>query len=604
MRPRIDPGVTTLLLLVLSSAAAAAPAEIETRVDAAQVSWGQNVTLQLRLRGAAIESQPDLTPLESAFDVIDVSRSRRQSLVNGVHDASSDWEITLLPKTTGTLEIPALPVGRARSAPQSVRVLAASQGTPPARDEVLSSSASAPVSMRVVAERLNPYEQERVLLHVRLYAGPELIEGSIADPDIAGATVERLGEDRPFREEVSGRAYRGVERTYAVLPEAPGKLTVPPVAFEGLVRDQRQPTPRRRTGFFSGSLMNDLLSGRGLADDFFASFPGRARRRMVVRSEPLTLEVRPRPEASKPAWWLPARAVSLTESWEPDPGQARVGQVLTRRITLRAEGAGTSQLPVLDSAERKGAKLYAEPPETTETQAGSARVQEFTVIPTQPGRLELPPMEVAWWDTVSESPRIASLEARTIEVQPGEAGETSPTHRSAVPAQVASVAATTPEPAAPGANDSIPVALLWAAGLTLPGVIAAAAWYTRAQRGEDPPGDRRPAERALRRACRRSDPVAAERALHRILRVVDRGRARSDLEPWAREVGGENLAREVARLLSVRYSNHPREWQGGGLWSAYRSTRKRREGSGPRPRGGLPPLYPAPGSEGSARTAI
>lgn len=604
MKTSARSGVLALLLLSLASAAVAAPAGLETQVDAAEVDWGQSVVLRLRLRGSLTANEPDLTPLKSAFEVLDVSRSQRQSLVNGSYDASSDWTITLLPKSTGTLEIPALTVGPLRSEPQSIRVLAAGQAKPRPHAEAFSGPTSAPVFVRVAAERSDPYEQERVLLRVRIYSGPELIEGAIDDPTIEGAIVERLGEDRSFEEEVSGRAYRGVERTYALLPEAPGRLVVPPIAFEGVLRATRPAPKRRRSGFFGRSMLDDFFSNGPFADDFFASFLDRRRRRVVVRSEPLTLDVRPRPEASKSAWWLPARAVSLTERWEPEPKRVRVGQVLTRRITLRAQGAGASQLPALVSADQEGVKQYAEAPETSENQAGSTRVQEITVIPTQPGRLELPPIEVAWWDTTTDTPRVASLDARSIEVQPGAAGGPSAAPPSAVPAQAASAAEAPPQSAAPVPGRAIPVALPWMAGLGLAGLIAAAAWLRRSRRrAGGPPAGRRAAERALRRACRRSDPVAAEQALRRVLRARNPGRARIDAEQWAREVGGEELAHEVAQLQSVRYSTSHVDWQGKRLWAAYRSTRKRRKGSGRGPRGGLPPLYPAPGSRGSPHEA-
>lgn len=585
---------TALFVSMLASTATAASPEIETRVDSAQVRSGESVTLSLRVRGPLIASEPDLSPLESAFEVLDVGRSQRRSVINGVYDSSSDWTITLLPKRAGTLEIPALRVGSAFSEPQSITVVSANDATVAPSDEA--PAAPTPVLVRVLAEREDPYEQERTLLRVRLYAGPEIIEGALSELEIEGAAVERLGEDRSFNEQVSGRPYRGIERTYAVLPEAPGKLTVPPVSFEGLVRDKRPASSRRRFGGFGASLFDELFSNRGFGEDFFDSFLDRGTRRVVVRSEPLTLDVRPRPQASGSAWWLPAREVSLTESWDPTPGEVRVGEALSRRITLRADGAGISQLPALAPPELEGVKQYAEAPQSREGEAGSVRIQEFTVIPTQPGRLELPPIEVAWWDTVADAPRVASLDPRAIEVLPGAAGEAPATPRNVVSSPVA----VAPDPGRPAASSWRSPWLAWASGLLGLSAIAAATWRLL-RRGAVRPRDRGPnlrsAERSLRRACRRSDPAAAEGALHQVIRSYRPRTPGIQGEQWARELGSHDLAREVARLQSVRYSTTAEEWKGGALWTAYRATRGRRRDSRRKPRGGLPPLYPAIGSE-------
>lgn len=606
MSTRIPSAITALLLMLFAPVAIAGPDEIETRVEPAEVSWGESVTLQIRLRGSLTGSEPDLSPLDSAFEVLDVGQSQRLSIINGVRDASTDWTITLLPKSTGTVEIPALSVGSDRTEAVSVSVLAGNPRMPSARgDEALAQTAPAFVQVR--AERPNPYEQERLLLRVRLYAGPEVIEGVLHDLDIDGASAVRIGDDRSFREEIGGRSYRGIERTFSLLPEAPGKLVVPPVAFEGFVREQNPVRSRRHFGSFGSSLIDEFLAGTAGPGDLFSRFVNRGRRRLLVRSEPLTLEVRPRPEASKDSWWLPAREVSLSESWDPEPQQVKVGEALTRRITLRAEGAGLAQLPALATPPTEGVKQYAEAPESRETEAGSVRVQEITVIPTQPGRVELPPIEVAWWDTTTDTPQVASLAAQSIEVM-GTPATTEPmASGSAAPAPHAPAPSPAPDEPAP-MTSSLPRPLLWAAGLIL--LCGLAGVWVRHLLGRRQPRPAvnapklRTAERSLRRACRRSDPAEAERALHQVMRARDPGHTQIAGQQWALDLGSDDLAREIARLRNARYSSSHPEWSGAPLWRAYRSIRRRRAGRKRKAdAGGLPPLYPGRAQAGEPRGA-
>jgi hypothetical protein len=238
------------------------------------------------------------------------------------------------------------------------------------------------------------------------------------------------------------------------------------------------------------------------------------------------------------------------------------------------------------------------------------RVQEITVIPTKPGRVELPPIEVAWWDTTADAPRVAKLGAQSIEVVGGPlATEPVATGSAAPAAEQRAAAARSPAPGAPASTTSpLQRPLLWAAGLILLcGLAGVLARHWLGRRQPRPAGgvpSLRAAERSLRRACRRSDPAEAERALHQVMRARDPGVARIAGEQWALGLGSDDLAREVARLRNVRYSNSHQQWSGEPLWKAYRSTRKRRAGRGRRPKGGgLPPLYPEPTRAGEARGA-
>ena len=57
-----------------------------------------------------------------------------------------------------------------------------------------------------------------------------------------------------------------------------------------------------------------------------------------VTSAEIPLTVRPKPDtwpASAP--WLPARSLSMSETWNPEPDHTLVGDSLTRTLTLKAE---------------------------------------------------------------------------------------------------------------------------------------------------------------------------------------------------------------------------------------------------------------------------
>ena len=584
------------------SPAQAEDPSVEASLSADTVAKGETVSLRIRLRGDAAASEPDLSPLEHDFEVLDVQRSQRTVIVNGVRDASRDWIVELLPRREGELSIPALAVGDLSTQPARLQVSASrADAEPSLADE----TPAAPVLLEVRADRSEPYQHERVLLHVQLLASGDVTEGALGAPEVPGTVVEPIGGDRRIEKEVGGKHYRGIERSYAFLPEASGSLVIPPVRFEGRMRMPR-PAPRaqRPNGFFGGSFFEDFFSGSLLDDDRLAGFLGVGSRRVAIESEPVALRVRPQPEAAAGQWWLPAREVALSEHWDPAAGPVRVGEPLTRRIELRADGVSPAQLPALPAAEVEGVKQYAEAPKTTESERGTLRVGETTLIPTRAGAITLPAVEVAWWDTQADAPRTATLPARSLEVLPAAAGGETPAGAAATRAATAAPsreAAPRADAPAPSRGAWLPDARLLAALLAaalgaggLLGVGIARRWGRSTGADPAPPLTRRAAERALRRACRRDQPAAAEAALRALGRALaPDGEAPSGTR-WAVALGAPDLAREIARLQALRYLTEGERWNGAALWKAWRGARRTRRP--PKPPRALPPLYPEQGS--------
>ena len=610
-----------ILLSPSSNAFASSGPAVEVEVRPERVDAGEPVTLHIGIHGKATGLSPDLTPLEASFEILDVRQSQSQTWINGRFDARRDWQVTLLPKGPGTIGIPPLEIGTMKTRPLTVEVSAV-----PAAPRPLASNASpgntgrskpdahptgGDVFVEVTTDEADPYEQQRVLLHVRLYAGRDVLEGTLDEPVIDGATVERLGDDRRFEEEIDGRPYQGIERIYTVLPESPGRLVVPAITFEGRVRDTRRTPPRRRfDSFFGRSLIDEFFSDSMLMEeDLFDSLRHRGTRRIAARSTPLNLDVRPRPPASRGQWWLPADRVTLEEEWTGDTERVRVGEALTRRITLRADGASAVQLPPLTLPEVHGAKQYAEASTTEENVRGSVRIQEATLIPTEAGSLTLPAIEVSWWDVKADLPRTARLPAQTITVLPALGGKTPGPGSQTAPAPQSGNA--TPDRVPEG--DPMPIRIdptsPWWIGSALALLLMVGGgigWFLRSHSSRDagtpPRTPARAARRALRRACRRSDPVAAEQALRDLARAETSADRPPNLAEWARQQGGEDLRREVMRLQGAQYSRNRVEWDGRPLWEAFKASRKRNRHEEEPPVGmGLPPLYPDGGIGDDAR---
>ncbi len=370
-------------------------AEVHAHVNRNVIT--QNDTLELTIELGGQDGVPDLAPLAQDFTVLNSARSNRISIVNGQVDTRNEQVLTLVPKRTGELQIPALTVGGKHTDPMVIKVVAGKAAA--AGDDVLLESS---VDTRTVDV------QAQLIYTLRLLHSVDLKEGSLTVPDLPNAIVERLGEDTTGEVRRSGRRYRVVERKYAIFPQASGAFKIPPAQFNG------------KTVTRGGSPFDSFFNRRFGTDPFDQMF---AEGQMVrAASSEIVVNVKSQPKEALGGGWLPAKNVRLSEEWAPSPPQFRVGEPVTRTLILEADGLTAQQLPDVGQADIAGVKLYPDQPgkETTAHPSGvtAKKTVKIALIATRPGALQLPPVEVTWWDTRQRMVQVATLPARTIDVLP------------------------------------------------------------------------------------------------------------------------------------------------------------------------------------------
>ena len=401
-------------------------AEVSAHVDRNVIT--QNDTLELTLELSDQDGTPDLDPLEQDFTVLNNARSNRISIVNGRVDTRNEWVLTLAPKHAGEIKIPALVVGNKHTDPIIVKVVAGKAAA--AGNDVLLES-SVDVSTVDV--------QAQLIYTLRLLHGVDLKEGSLSVPDLPNAIVERLGEDTSSEVLREGRRYRVVERKYAVFPQTSGTFKIPAAEFSGKAVAR------------GGSPFDSFFNRRFGADPFDQVFGGG--QVVHARSNEIVVNVTPQPKDALGGWWLPAKNVKLSEEWAPSPPQFRVGEPVTRTLVLEADGLMAQQLPDVGQSDIAGVKLYPDQP-TKETSARPSGVLakktvKIALIATRPGKLQLPPVEVKWWNTQQRMVQVATLPVRVIDVLPAaDAASAGTPVAPLAPLPAASVPARTPsEPA-------------------------------------------------------------------------------------------------------------------------------------------------------------
>jgi hypothetical protein len=372
--------------------AGAAQATLRASVDRNPISVDETVTLTLQSdqRG----EDPDLAPLKHDFEIIGQSHGTSIQIINGQASQSVQWQISLAPTRVGQLVIPALSMGGQSSQPITLNVTPARQA---------STQQSGDLFVDITAEPHSAYVQQQIVVTVRLYRAVNLANGaSLSDPTFPGmdASVQRIGEDREFQTSRNGVDYAVVERRYVVYAQKSGTFNSTPVVFDGNVIEARQ-----GGGFFSLDPFNQRT------------------RHVRIASKPLALSVKPVPPAFNGNQWLPTPKLQLDEQWSQDPAKLTAGEPVTRTITLQASGLPASVLPAIEIETKDGLKLYPDQPALKNSDGNvGTRTQKFALIPTRTGKLNLPAVEVRWWNTTTDKEEVAGLPAHEITVLPAAPG--------------------------------------------------------------------------------------------------------------------------------------------------------------------------------------
>jgi hypothetical protein len=473
------------------------------------------------------------------------------------------WTYQLAPQKTGKLTIPPLSFRDSRSTPVTIEVIS---GTPPNQE----GDAQSDSFIELAADKDEVYVQEQLVLSIKLFFTGNLIRGELSEPKHPNAIVESLGKQNEYTRYRDGVRYRVVERRYALFPQKEGQLSLQPIRFEGQARNEQGQLKFLRD---SANLFDITVKGVP------AGFSGDT--------------------------WLPARKLELDQSGLPRNQNLTAGQNLTRSLTMRAEGLPAESLPPFPEQTPDSIRAYPEKPERTTTPGTegltSTLTQTTALVPVQPGKLTLPEIRIPWWDTESDSEKVAVIPAHTMVVEgiPGQvdSGPNNPEGASEA------VTETNNDPAS-GEPDGESGAVFWplATLAVLVGwlLTLTAWWYSRRRTNAGKvvasQGDNR--EKVLFRDLCEAAQAGSPKTTDLLVRWMSQRhpeRTFQSVTDVNRFLGDTELAAEIEQLQQ-RLFGTPGEsatsepWQGERLVAAL--IRVRGAASESAPGDQLPPLYP------------
>lgn len=546
------------LLVAICLAPSFAVAAVTASVDRSNIELNESFTLKVTV-DTAIDTEPDASALEKDFQIVTRSQLSNTTIINGQISRSRTWSYVLMPRREGRLVIPPVEVGNQQSEPLTITVAPQRVAVPGEADIFVAAEVDYPET----------WVQAQVLYRVKVYRAVATRQPRLSEPDLSGVDVlvEVAAEERSYESLIDGKAYNVVERVYALFPQASGEISIAPARFEARV----------------------------LAD-------GRITGRKVFESEAIEIDVRPIPEPPPEfpdATWFPAKSVELSENWSRQPDTLPAGEPITRHVTVTALGQLSTQIPVIEPVDSDTVKVYPDKPELRVAAAAggvlATRKDQYAIIGISAGDVELPVLELPWWNIETEEWQVARLPSTTIRILPSADALPEPVAEAREEAMRSEAADALVVHSSFWRRVSEALAAAWLVTLV-------AWWFTRrngrgagrARKRDPEPGFRQQEAqlRAARRAAERGDAAAARAA------VLEWGRRQWPDEP-PRSIGdiagrvSEPLAGELLNLNRVSYGPERPAWDGRALASALKSHRinepRRRAG----PRAELPPLMPS-----------
>ncbi len=386
-----------LLALVIFAPGQAFAAKISVSFDRNPVSVDESFQIIFTANDTP-DNDPDFTSLDQDFEILGQSQSSNSSWINGQSSKTLQWTLNVMAKHPGSLIVPEVSFGKDVSQPETILVTEGGGNKAVDTDSDL--------FLEVEATPESPYVQSQVLYTVRLYRRVDIAQAGLNEPELGDAVIEKLGDDSNYNTQINGVNYLVTERKYAIFPQKSGSVTIKPMLLtaEVAVNNNR---------------------------NFNRFFNSRTTRTKKVSSKAVTLEVKPVPTTFTGQHWLSAEQLVLKEEWSGDNQQMKVGEPLTRTLTLLAKGTTVGQLPELNSSKaalsEKGLALseaegqlksYPDQPVLQEQKKPDGliafREEKIAIIPSKAGHYKLPAIEIPWFNSQTQKMEIAKIPETTI----------------------------------------------------------------------------------------------------------------------------------------------------------------------------------------------
>lgn len=371
-----------LIFATLFLASSCVWATVPATVDRTQIEAGQSFTLTINLPSSS--DNPDLSILNKNFEVLGTSSSSQTSIINGKISSQNTLSVSLMAKNSGAIVIPPIKVGNDLTNAIKISVAAQAANQTGGKNN---SSVYADTNL----PKQNIYAGVPFIYTVRLHFNVGLSNVGLEPINIDHAQVQLQGKPTQYRANENGRPYEVAEQKFLITPSKSGQLNIPSIKLKGIIN----------TG---NNIIPGIINGQPFA----------------AQTKPQTVQVKAIPNSIPADEWLPAKKITLKEDWSTNDNTVKVGDPITRTISLEALGVPVNTIPELKFITPTGVNAYPDKSQATSNDQGadivSTKTFKIAYIATKEGTLQFPEIRVKWWDITTDSLKEATIPARKFTV--------------------------------------------------------------------------------------------------------------------------------------------------------------------------------------------
>ena len=372
------------LLGLMLSGPVAAVTQLFAQIDKNPVMYGEEILLQIQADEKVSRDAIDFSVLEKDFRVNGPAISQSMQIINGQSSQSTIWQLSLFPKRTGDIEIPAFQIDAATTQPIMVSVLAKPANSDGQQADLFVTNTLSSNELHV---------QQMAYYEVKIFFKGDLKSGALTAPNLPGCAIEQVGKDIESSELVNGERFQTITRRYSITPQQSGDFNL-------------------EAPFFKGEMIDRTSSNY----DYYAK-----QKTVSAEGKAISFSAKPIP-ADFTGDWLVSDLVALTEEWSITGDEITQGEPVTRTITLTALDLMDNQLPDLTMTTPDGVKVYPEQPQAKKAERNgrivAQKVFSFAVIANKTGELELPEISIPWYNSQTQQVTSTTLAKKRLMVLP------------------------------------------------------------------------------------------------------------------------------------------------------------------------------------------
>lgn len=404
--------------------------QVRAAVQSQQVYVGQQFLLQIQIEGSDQPDPVDISPLSRDFTVSEAgggsSNSTSVSIVNGrmTQQVRRGYNLNyrLAARRPGDVVIPSLEVsaqGQSRSTqPIPLRVLPPEENSD-FRFRIRLSESRAYVGQPVtltaewfLGRQVQEFSFVMPVLEDRRFEIVDVVPAAATQGQGTGDVIEiALGDRRAVARQgvgqLDGRQFTVLRFEKVLVPREAGSVRLPASTVSFVTPSARRTMQRGLfDDFFGGGLFSDVFGGQRQLES------------LAIPSNRPLLEVRDLPSSGRPPGfngWIGSFSVQA----EALPTSVRVGEPITLSLSVSGRGLrGTAVLPDLH-VQPDLARDFNVPREV-----GAAESRDGLSVYTQTLRarhdrvVQIPPIELPYFDPVEGDYRVARTEPIAIHVEP------------------------------------------------------------------------------------------------------------------------------------------------------------------------------------------